>query len=215
MISDTLLGLVAFAATAGPGYVFVRLAERREPRHDRSALQEAAELVLVGGLATATGLLVSLAIWEDVRLVHSGTLANDVGQYLLAHPLRSLVVLATALAVSYSAVWVLARLLFGTAEDIRPSDSAWYAAFRRQAPEGYGVLATVTMRDGRAFTGALSSFTVPPEKEREILLNAPANRPIYLQDADGIREMTDAFIIIQSSEILFLSGVYETVVSLH
>jgi uncharacterized protein DUF6338 len=214
VISDTLLGLVAFAATAGPGYLFVRLAERREPRHDRSPLQEAAELILVGGLATAAGLLVSLALWEALGLVHSGTLGDDVGQYLLAHPARSLVVLATALAVSYSAVWVLARLLLGTAEDIRPSDSAWYAAFRRQAPEGYGVLVTLTMRDGRAFTGALSSFTVPPEKEREILLNAPANRPIYLQDSNGVHEMTDAFIIIQSSEILFLSGVYEAAVAL-
>ncbi len=210
MISDTLFGLVAFAATAGPGYVYVRLVERREPRHDRSPLHEAAELILVGGLATAVGVLLSLAFWEWTGLVRSGGLTADVGRYLLAHPAHGLVVLVTALGISYTSVWLFARLLFGTTEDIRPSDSAWYAAFRRQAPDDSGVLVTLTLRDGRAVTGALSSFTVPPEKDREILLNAPANRPIYIQDAGGgVHELSDSFIIVQSSEILFLSGTYE------
>lgn len=212
MIADTLFGLVAFAAAAGPGYVYVRLAERHEPRRARSQLQEAAELVLVGILATLTGLLASLAFWEAVGLINGGALSgSDLGHYVLAHPMRGFVVLATALAVSFTSVWVLVRLKFdGTIVNIHPDDSAWYSAFRRQAPASHGVLVTLGLEDGQAITGALSAFTVAPDKEREILLNAPANRPIYVQDASGTPQaLTDTFIIIQGAKIKYLSGKYE------
>lgn len=214
MITDTLLGLVAFAASAGPGYLFVLLAERREPRHDRSPLQEAAELILVGGIATTIGLLVSLGVWEAAGLIDTGALAGNVGHYLLAHPLRGLIVLLTALILSYGGVWLLAAVVFEGSADIRPSDSAWYGAFRRQVPKDYGVLVTVSLRDGRALTGAVGGFTVPPERDREILLTAPRSRPIYMQDADGnVHALSDTFMIIQSSEILYVSGIYEPIAS--
>jgi hypothetical protein len=210
VITDTLFGLVAFAAAAGPGYLYVRLAERREPRRDRSQLQEAAELVFVGVLATAIGLLGSLALWEAVGLIDGGSLSGDLGHYLLAHPMRGFVVLATALTISYAGVWMLVLWVFGATESIYPDDSAWYSAFRRQAPKDHGVLVTLTLGDGRAITGALSTFTIAPDKKREILLNAPENRPIFLQDVDGVaRGLPDAFIVVQGTEIQFLSGRYE------
>ena len=209
MISDTLFGLVAFAAAAGPGYLYVRLAERREPRRDRSQLQEAAELVLVGVVATVVGLLSSLAIWEAAGLIDGGSLSGSPGRYLLAHPMHGFVVLVTALVVSYTSVWALVRSQFGPARDIHPDDSAWYSAFRRHAPKGEGVLVTLNLVDGRAITGALSTFTVSPDKEREIFLSAPSNRPIYLQDDSGVPQaLSDTFIIVQGKEIQYLSGRY-------
>ena len=213
MIADTLFGVVAFAAAAGPGYLYVRLAERHEPRRSRSQLQEAAELVLVGILATAVGLLTSLAFWEAVGLISGGSLSSDLGHYVLAHPMHGFAVLTSALAVSYSSVWFLVRLQFdGTAANIHPDDSAWYAAFRRQAPLNHGVLVTLSLEDGRAITGALSTFTIAPDKKREILLNAPGNRPIYVQDANGApKPISDTFIIVQGTEIQYLSGRYELV----
>ncbi len=211
MISDTLFGLVVFAAAAGPGYLYVRLAEQREPRRDRSQLQEAAELVLVGVIATLIGLLSSLALWETAGLISGNSLTGNLGRYMLAHPMRSFVVLATALIVSYASVWVIVRSLFGPTQDIHPEDSAWYSAFRRHAPEdGAGVLVTLSLVDGRAITGALTTFTVSPDREREIFLSAPGNRPIYLQDGSGIPQaLSDTFIVVQGKEIQYLSGRYD------
>jgi hypothetical protein len=210
VISDTLFGLVAFAAAAGPGYLYVRLVERREPRRGRSQLQEAAELVLVGIVATVVGLLSALGFWEAVGLIDGGSLTGDVGRYLLTHPMRGFIVLAMGLILAYGSVWVLVRAQFGRSRGIHPDDTAWYSAFRRHNPDGKGVLVTLSLVDGRAITGALSTFTVSPEHEQEIFLSAPQNRPIYLQDASGIpQELSDTFIIVQGKEIQYLSGRYE------
>jgi hypothetical protein len=57
VIPETLVGIIVFTAGVGPGYLFVQLAERYGPRRDRSQLEEAAELLVVGSAATAGSLL--------------------------------------------------------------------------------------------------------------------------------------------------------------
>jgi hypothetical protein len=189
VISDTLFGIVAFAATAGPGYVYVRLAERREPRHDRSSLQEAAELVLVGGLATTIGLF-PLARDLEPRWRGGSRAPRRECPELSAHPTWAQPIAPPARPRDQSrGGWLVARIQWGKpgkTGHIQPSDSAWYAAFRRQAPKDHGVLVTITMRDESAVTGLLGAFTVPPVTDREILLNAPKDRPLYVQQPNGV-----------------------------
>jgi Family of unknown function (DUF6338) len=77
VIPSTLLGLVAFAASLGPGYVDVRVSEKREPRHERTQLLEAAELIVIGGLASSLAALVVLSLAHAAHVVDVQRLSND------------------------------------------------------------------------------------------------------------------------------------------
>lgn len=79
--SHTLLGLLLFAASLGPGYVYLRVAELREPRQERSQLVEAAELVFAGVVASTIGSLVIVAIAEATETVDVDELALDPASY--------------------------------------------------------------------------------------------------------------------------------------
>ena len=85
MIPSTLLGLLLFAGSIAPGYIYILIAERRRPRPPRSGALEVAELVSVGGLCSALGLLAGLAVakhwdWVDVDVA---ALARDGTDYLI------------------------------------------------------------------------------------------------------------------------------------
>jgi hypothetical protein len=208
VIPETILGIIAFAAGVGPGYLFVQLAERYGPRRDRTQLEEAAELLVVGSAATAGSLL--LVLWATS--VETGALIDDPARYVLSEPRRALLLFGLTLVLSYFIVWLVTTkaVYRGKPRDIEPGGTMWYAAFRRLVPEGHGTLVTIERKDGSAITGLLGSATADESASREILVIAPENRPIYARatrqaEAHPLR---DTFVIVAASDIDLVAGHY-------
>jgi hypothetical protein len=212
VVPDALVGVIVFAASVGPGYLFLRLAERREPRHVRPPLQEAAELVVVGAVATAIAIAVVLTVANWLEFIHPAGIVRNGGNYFIEEPARSLVLLCGVLALSYGGVWVLAvQVIYrGIPGEIGPSDSGWWGVFNRDLPEDHGIYLRVERQDGSAVYGALRGFTVESEDPRELTLAAPVGQGILIEDAVGnVEEIDDQFMILRSEDIDVISGWYQ------
>ncbi|HXV06085.1 MAG TPA: DUF6338 family protein [Solirubrobacterales bacterium] len=209
MLPGTLLGLVVFAAAAGPGYLYVRLSRAREPRYERTTLEEAAEFVVFGALSSGFAILLTLGITEDVGFLESGAIKHDALAYTVDEPLRVLAALALVILISYGVVWLLAKPLFRGGTKISPGETGWYAAFHRMLPEQHGAYVTVDLRDGRAISGLVVAYTPDNDEPREILLSRPVGGSLWLRHANGQgKELADSFIALKSPDILAVSGRY-------
>lgn len=210
MLPDTLLGLVVFAAGAGPGYLYVRLSQVRQPRYERSTLEEAAEFVVFGALSSGIAVLLALTVGEATDLLDTSKLAEDPTRYVATEPLRSLVSLALVIGISYGGVWVVTTKMLHPGEPIiSPGETAWYGVFHRMLPEHHGVYATVELRDGRAVAGLVIAYTPEPEEPRELVLSKPADGSLWSRDEDGNAvELPDTFIVLQGADIAAISGRY-------
>lgn len=210
MFPDTLLGLVVFSAAAGPGYLYVRLSRAREPRYERTALEEGAEFVVFGALSSALAILLTLGVGDAIGLLNADALRRDATTYILDEPLRVSLALAVVLALSYGTVWLLTtRLIHRGRPTISPGETAWYAAFHRLLPAEHGAYVTVELRDGRALAGIVVAYTPDTDEPREILLSRPFDGNLWLRGVDGtVSVLPDAFLILQSPDILTISGRY-------
>jgi hypothetical protein len=209
MLPGTLLGLVVFAAAAGPGYLYVRLSRAREPRYERTSLEEAAEFVVFGALSSGFAILLTLGLAEDVGFLKTGAIKHDALAYTVAEPLRVLAALALIILISYGLVWLLAKLLLRGGTEISPGETGWYAAFHRMLPEEHGAYVTVELRDGRAIAGLVVGYTPDNDEPREILLSSPAGGSLWLREPGGpALPLPDSFIALQSPDILAVSGRY-------
>ncbi len=210
MFPDTLLGLVVFSAAAGPGYLYVRLSRAREPRYERTTLEEAAEFVVFGALSSALAILLTLGVGDAIGLLDADALRRDATAYVLEEPLRVLLALTVVLALSYGTVWLLTtRLIHRGAPTISPGETAWYAAFHRMLPEKHGAYVTVELRDGRAVAGIVVAYTPDADEPREILLFSPVGGSLWLREKDRtVRKLPDLFLILESTDILMIGGRY-------
>jgi hypothetical protein len=205
---ETLVGLVVFAAGAGPGYVFIRIAERWTPRQERSALLEAAELVVVGATATAIAVLFVLAIATCTGWIDGNQLIADRFTYAIKEPARSLGALIVVLVISYGGAALIAYLLYtphGVPKEdrklIRPNDTVWYGVFSRDLPARHAVWITVEMKDGRLVSGLLRAFPTGDEDRRELALAPPKGGHIEMVNSStGMRSTltSDALILTES-----------------
>ena len=208
MIPETVVGVVVFIAGAGPGYLFVQLAERYGPRRDRSTLEEAAELLVVGSLATAVSFLLAVGIVG----IDATAVSEDPGRYALDHPWRLLALLTITIAFSYGGVWLLTtRLLYGgKRREVEPGGSMWYAAFKRLVPAEHGTLVTVERKDGSAVSGLLGSATADESEHRDLLIIPPENRDIYsraTRDGPAVA-LQESFVIVRGEDIDLIAGRY-------
>jgi hypothetical protein len=210
VLPDTLLGLVVFSAAAGPGYLYVRLSRTREPRYERTTLEEAAEFVVFGALSSGFAVLLALGFGDASGFLDTKAIGKDATEYTVDEPLRVLAALAFVLALSYSAVWlVTTKLLHRGKATISPGETAWYAAFHRMLPDDHGAYVTVELRDGRALAGLVIAYTPDAHEPREILLSRPVDGSLWVRDKEGnAAELPDAFIVIQGPDILAVSGRY-------
>jgi hypothetical protein len=205
VIPSTLVGLVLFAASIGPGYVYVRVAERREPRQERSPLLEAAELVFVGVIATSTAVLLGIQLAESTDLIDLGPLVDSPRDYILDHPLRVLGWLAILFVLSYGGAGLAARVTHWSAPPmIKPGYSAWDFVLADE-PGIHRPYTTVELRDGRTLAGWIGGFTIEPSDpdKRELILVAP----LKIKEAKGkpFKFLRDDSIVLQGSDILALS----------
>lgn len=166
--------LIFFVASAGPGYVFLRTSDKREPRQTRTSLIEAAELLVIGTLITAVVLVLLATLGIQTQQFDSAALmANPLGYFLL-EPVRVSLFLVIAVIVSHTAAWGTARLVhFGKRSSLRPDYTVWHQVFRSAAISG-PVFVTIELVDGRRVGGYLHAYSVDrPEVPREVSLQRP------------------------------------------
>lgn len=197
--------MLLFAASLGPGYTYVRLAERREPRQERSPLVEAAELVLVGTTASAIALLLVLAVTETADFADGDRLVSAPADYVVDSPLRVLGLLLTAGVLANGGAALVAVLMHrGSEASIKPGYSAWHFLLADEVGV-HRKYATVELRDGRSVAGWVAAYTVEPADpdKRELILSTPLR---VKKSSDGQFElMLDDGIILQGADIVAIS----------
>jgi hypothetical protein len=208
VIPSNLVGLVLFAASLGPGYVYVRVAEKRKPRPDRSALVETVEMIAIGGMASTLAALIVLSVGDALDALDTGALANSAKDYLLAEPVRVLGSLVVLFALSYGGAAIAALLMHRRHRAVfKPGTNAWQEVFWWGRDSRTDVtLAHIELRDGRRIAGKLRTFTAESEDNREIALVSP----IAAQTTRGGRmeHVADRFVVLREADILYITGGY-------
>ena len=198
MIPSTVLGLVVLAAALGPGYIFVRVEERRRPRPERSALLETAELIVIGGLASTLAFAAVAGVTAHTRWLDEKKLAAHPTQYLLSHASRFAALLLITLLLSCIASFLAAIALFHGYPATIKAHSAWDQVL----PQQPGIInyATVGLDDGLAVAGDVVGHSVgerPPDN-RELILANPEFRAV------GNKVFTrakDQFVVLRGDRI--------------
>jgi Family of unknown function (DUF6338) len=175
VIPETVLGLLLFVGSIGPGFVWVQVAERRRPQQERTAILEAAELSFVGLACTglsAMAVLVVVNEWRGLG-VDVDALATAGDTYLLTEPLRGLGTVLAILALSFGLAYGAARLRLPSEAPILPGFSVWDQVFAL-AEKGRRAYAALELRDGRRFAGYVHVWDVgTSEENRDLALQAP------------------------------------------
>jgi hypothetical protein len=223
VIPSTLVGLVVFAASIGPGYVWLRVAEQRHARPQRSQLIEAAELVFVGGFASAVSVLIVLVIAEATGCVDTLALAEDGGAYLLQSPARGIAAFLVALVIAYIGAYVAAQLGFWREPPtLEQGYSAWHKLLAPGGPLPANRLtvdrlpyATVGLRNGTALAGYVFAYTVEPNspQDRELALAAPLK--LRGPNEAAFRDVEDQVVIVYGSDLELLSVKYYAIPPVH
>jgi len=139
VIPTSLLGIVAFAATVGPGYLYVRVAEQWRPLVERTPLKEAAELFVVGSIATALGVFVALVLVTPL-------------QTLSAAPLSLLAAFAMPVGGPVTVACLVVADQLGQLDVGQLISSGGSYALRTPRPIGAGVLTALVVSYGAAWT---------------------------------------------------------------
>lgn len=206
MIPDTVFGLLVVAAGLGPGYLFVRLGELRNPRPSRSALLEFAELVTVGGSCTVVVLSVALPVTRKTGKVDLNALSKEGRDYTLAHPVPVFTLLISVLVGSYALAAIAALVVHRGAPATLRHHSVWHEVLRRQG--ALQPFATVELRDGRTVAGPVAFYTLQeaaPEHRELVLMRPIRARP------DGHAEFVDVpddRVVLRASDVSALSVTY-------
>lgn len=207
MIPDSLAGLLLFAASLGPGYIYIRVAERRVPRAERTQLLEAAELLVIGSLITT---VVTMLVVFGVRrfgLINVETVRSEGLGYLLLHPLHGLGTLGAIFLLSY-AVGGLAALVVNWDEKPSQQPGTVWREVLGQDKDTHDAIATVELRDGRTLQGQLATYTLDASSgPRELALRAPmCQRQPRSNKVDG---MGGDFLILLEEDVLYVAVKYQ------
>jgi hypothetical protein len=208
VIPGTLLGALFLASCLVPGFVFVRVAERRQAQTTRSAL-EAVELAGVGAATSLAAAMVVLGLtaqWWGI--LDSRALADDPGTYLLLHPFRGFGPLLATFALSCLLAWLAAQAVFIRHESVfEPGGSAWARVLWDDLPSSkHRVLLTVELKDGRRVIGVARSFTFEFADNRELALSRPL--AVQLRADKPLIDSDDDFIVLRENEIESIAGRY-------
>jgi hypothetical protein len=168
-----------------PGWLFVRLAERRGPRPQRSPLAEFLELAAVGFSAIVISALIVAGLSFIIHpwLFNLEAWAHERHQYLGNHLGAALA--STALGIGLSCVLVIALylIIYGRhSAGFKPGSSVWVDCLEG-APKGMQNWVGVHRHDGSLVEGLLLSYPAgSDETAREISLT----KPIRLTPQNGV-----------------------------
>jgi fumarate reductase subunit D len=202
VIPSSVLGLVVLAAALGPGYVFVRIEERRRPRPKRSALLETAELIVIGGFVSTMAFSAVAAIAAQTGWLNEKKLAEDSTAYLLSHVSRFALLLLVALALSCVLTWLAATAIFFR----RPPNIRLFSAWDEVFAQKKGIInyATVGLDDGLAIAGDVVGHSVGdrPSDERELIL---ANPEVRVPGKQTFEQAREPLVVLRGDRIRTLS----------
>ena len=211
MVPSTLVGVIVFVASVGPGYLYVRIIERFRATAERTPLRELAEIVVTGSVATLIGTMSALVVGHATGFLSLRALSVHPGRYLIRHPGDTSLGLLLALSVSYGLAALVAARGPGRGARVYP-DSAWYAMFERRAPADHVNVATVELKDGRKLTGIVVAFTAEPTPvdDRELTLGGSVNDRIKFQapGSSDSADLLDDYIVLRGSEIASVALTY-------
>ncbi len=208
MIPDSLAGLLLFAASLGPGYVYIRVAERRAPRTERSQLLETAELLVLGALITTV--VAMLVIWgaREVGLVDVNAVRREGIGYLLLHPLRGFATLGAIFLASYALGGLAALLVHWKKQPSQQPGTVWRDVLGEKK-ETHNAWATVELRDGRFLQGQVASYTLGMSSEpRELALAAPLyQRRVRSTQVERVHNVD--FLLLREEDVLYVAVEYQ------
>lgn len=201
MIPSTFLGLVLFAASLGPGYVYLRLAERRSPRAEGSQLEQAVEMVTFGAMFSLVSVMAVLAVATHFNIVDADRVSAQRGEYLISEPIRALGCVLVAFTLAYVLAWVVALVFHhGQPSAHQPGRTVWQDVLWQERPaDSAGALVTVEMRNGRHYAGMVKGFTSELSENRELVLEHPAGQ--MRPDAE-MQSLNDRYLILREADVL-------------
>jgi Family of unknown function (DUF6338) len=200
----TLFGVLLFLAGIGPGYVYVRIAERREPQVRRSALLEAAGLLVIGGLTTGLAALIVLIATDATGLMNVEALIKYGTRYVASEPLPVLVAVFITLLLSYTGAIGLALIVYrGRKATVYPNRSVWWEAIG-EAKNAGPVFATLELRDGRVVDGYVHAYTIDPDTDRR---DMSLQRPIFVRPSGRVDRtpLNVDYLVLPDTEIVYVS----------
>jgi hypothetical protein len=205
VIPGTALGVVFVVAAFGPGYLYLRVAERRNVRHERSGLVEAVELAVVGAFASTVALLAVAAGADALHVIDVHQLSAYPHAYLAHHPLRLLWLVTLALGTAYGLTYLAVRVVYWGQPISIELGTAWTQAFKAARDPGTGIFiyATVELRDGRKIEGVLRSHSTEVGDNRELLLGRPIQVRIGMGEPEPIE---DEILLLREVDVRTLSA---------
>jgi hypothetical protein len=202
MLPGAPVALLVLAALL-PGWIFVRLAERRAPRPERSGLSELVELAAVGFSTVALSVLAAAGLsWTrlpglfDVRAwaIYRG---DYLGQHLGAALLSALLIVVIS---SILAVALFFQIYRRKPPGLRPGSTVWYDTLGRP-PSSEQPWVGVHRVDGSLIEGLLHSYSYSDEEATAIALRSP----MRLTPVGG--EVGD-LVVIPGNQIQALTVIY-------
>lgn len=194
-------------ASLGPGYVYVRVAERRVSRAERSPLLEAAELLVIGALTTTV--VSMLVIWgaRESHLVDMQAARRDGLEYLLLHPLRGFTTLTAIFALSCGLAGMAARFLHRKRLPTRRPGAVWSEVLGRDKAT-HDAIATIEFRDGRMLQGQVASYTLEaPAADRELALAAPMRQ--RAGKGRPMQDVADDYVVLSADDVLYVAVTFQ------
>jgi len=211
VVPTSLASVLVFVASVGPGYAYVRLVEQWRPYVQRTALREAAEIVVSGSIATIAGVIVALLVLERIGFIDSTALVADPLQYAAVAPGHVGVGLLIVVVTSYGLAALVARFQPGKGARVYP-DSDWYAMFERRLPKDNAIRVTVELRDGRRVTGLVAAFTSEPtpvdDRELTLVRSLDDTMKVTLAGDNNAIDIADQFMMLRGSDIAAIAATY-------
>ena len=175
MIPASLVGLTLFVLAVAPGWVWVRVAEKRQVRPDRSPLLEAAELVVIGVIFTTVAAAVVAGFGNGNSWIPElRELTARGSTFAQEEPYRTAATAAMVFALSLAAAYGTARFVHrGKEASLVPAGSVWRDVFG-EGGEGRPIFVSANLVDGRVVDGYLYSYSTDAGgADRDLGLQAP------------------------------------------
>jgi hypothetical protein len=215
VVPGNLLGLALFVLAVTPGYIYLRVAERRAPRPERSPLLLTVELIVIGTGATLLTVLgiAGLLGLLSVEPVDVGEWLRTGSVYANSHLLPLTLVFCVVIVLSNLGTGLVAYWLHkGKRPGFQPSGSVWTEIMTRDAGEN-DVFLSLQLKSGAKVEGYLHSFPLERiDADSEIALQPPIF--VAYPDEERRRASKTQRFIVSRGEIAHITVMYEPVTNL-
>lgn len=175
-IPNNLLSLAILVASAGPGYVYFKVAEQRRPTVEKSQFFEVVELFVIGFAATVASALIVVPFADLCGLLSVPHALQSTSQYARNHVWGVVATTVGVFAFSYLLAYLASKIAHRRFPPAyRPGATVWayeLAGVGDVNPDTPRKL-TVELRDGRQFIGYHSSHSKEEHDVRQLALRRP------------------------------------------